>query len=137
MKTYRFGRSLKPLRHPLFWCAMWCLAIAGVVAFSLLPPPPMPDFESSDKVSHFAAYFVLAACAVQLFRTWASLLWAGVALVLVGIGIEYAQGAFTDDRMLEAKDALANALGVAAGLASRLTPLRDLLLWIDGRRDQS
>ena len=61
----------------------------------------------------------------------------GVALVLAGIGIEHAQGAFTENRMLEARDALANALGVAAGLATRLTPLRDLLLWIDGRRDQS
>lgn len=114
---------------------MWCLAIAGVVALSLLPPPPTPDFDGSDKVSHFAAYFVLAACAVQLFRTWTALLSVGVGLVLVGIGIEYAQDAFTDNRMIEAKDALANTLGVIAGLATRLTPQRDLLLWIDGRRD--
>lgn len=135
MTRYRPGRSLKPLRHPLFWCAMWCIAIAGVVVVSLMPPPPMPDFEGSDKVSHFIAYFVLAACAVQLFRNWTGLLGAGLGLVLMGIAIEYAQGAFTDDRMIEAADALANTLGVIAGLATRLTPLRDLLLWIDGRRE--
>jgi VanZ family protein len=114
---------------------MWCLAIAAVWVFSLMPPPPMPDFASSDKVSHFLAYFVLAACAVQLFRNWTSLLGAGLALVLMGIAIEHAQGALTDNRMMDAKDALANTLGVIAGLATRLTPLRDLLLRIDGRRE--
>ena len=134
MTRHRFGRSLKPLRHPLFWCAMWCLAITVVVCASLLPPP-MPDFAGNDKVSHFLAYFVLASCAVQLFRNWASLLGAGLGLVLLGIGIEYAQDTFTDNRMIDARDALANTLGVIAGLATRLTPLRDLLLRIDGRRD--
>ena len=135
MTRYRFGRSLKPLRHPLFWSAMWCLAIALVVFFSLRSPPPMPDFVGSDKVSHFLAYFVLASCAVQLFRNWASLLGAGLGLVLLGIGIEYAQDAFTDNRMIDAKDALANTLGVIAGLATRLTPWRDVLLRLDGRRN--
>lgn len=133
----RFGRSLKPLRRPRLWCALWCLAIAGVVVFSLSPPPPMPDFDASDKWSHFLAYFVLAACAVQLFRNWTSLFGAGLGLVLLGIGIEHAQGAFTSDRMFEMKDALANTLGVIAGLGTRLTPLRDLLLRIDGRRDEA
>lgn len=135
MTGYRFGRSLKPLRHPLSWCALWCAAIALVVFFSLRPPPPMPDFAGSDKVSHFLAYFVLASCAVQLFRNWASLLGAGLGLVLLGIGIEYAQDAFTDNRMIDARDALANTLGVVAGLATRLTPWHDLLLRLDGRRN--
>jgi VanZ family protein len=137
VSAYRFGRSLKPLRHPLPWCALWCLAIASVVVVSLMPPPPMPDFEGSDKVSHFAAYFVLAAGAVQLFRNWPALLGAGLGLVLLGIGIEYAQGALTETRMADARDALANTLGVIAGLATRLTPLRDLLLRMDGRRDDA
>ena len=34
-------------------------------------------------------------------------------------------------RMLDRNDALANTLGVLAGLATALTPLRDLLLRID------
>lgn len=114
---------------------MWSLAIAGVWVVSLMPPPPMPDFDSSDKVSHFLAYFVLAACAVQLFRNWSGLLGAGIGLVLMGIAVEYAQDAFTQNRMIDPKDALANTLGVIAGLATRLTPVRDLLLGIDGRRE--
>ena len=129
------GRSLKPLRHPWPWVALWCLAIAAVVVFSLMPPPPMPDFDNSDKWSHFIAYFALAASAVQLFRNWPALLGAGLGLVLLGIGVEHAQGSLTVARMADAQDALANTLGVIAGLATRLTPLHDLLLRIDGGRD--
>ncbi|MDH7454596.1 VanZ family protein [Luteimonas composti] len=133
---YRPGRSLKPLRHPRFWVALWTLAIAGVVVLSMMPPPPMPDFDGSDKWSHFLGYFALAASAVQLFRNWPALLGAGLGLVLLGIGIEYAQGALTVDRMADTRDALANTLGVIAGLGTRLTPLRDLLLRIDGWRGE-
>lgn len=133
--SLRPGRSLKPLRHPRAWCALWCLAIAVVVVASLMPGPPMPDFENSDKWSHFLTYAVLAAAAVQLFRNWPALLGAGLGLVLLGLGIEYAQGALTDYRMADRADALANTLGVIAGLATRLTPLRDLLLRLDGRRE--
>ncbi len=137
MTRYRPGRSLKPFRHPRLWCVLWCLGIAWLVVLSLMPGPPMPDFEDSDKVGHFLAYFVLAAGAVQLFARWSSLLGAGIALVLLGIGLEYAQGALTDYRVLDARDALANTLGVIAGLGTQLTPLRDLLLRLDRRRDQS
>ena len=134
---YRPGRSLKPFAHPWLWCGLWCLGIAALVVLSLMPGPPMPDFEDSDKVGHFLAYFLLAAGAVQLFARWSSLLGAGVGLVLLGIGMEYAQGAFTDYRVLDARDALANTVGVIAGLGTQLTPLRDLLLRMDRRRGQS
>ena len=132
---YRPGGSLKPLRRAWLWTGLWCLAIAGVVVFSLLPPPPMPDFDDSDKWSHFLGYFALAAGAVQLFRNWPALLGAGLGLVLLGIGLEYAQGSRTATRRAEPDDALANTLGVIAGLATRLTPLHDLLLRVDGRRE--
>jgi hypothetical protein len=51
----------------------------------------------------------------------------------MGIGLEYAQGAFTADRMMDRMDALANTLGVIAGLGLQLTPWRDLLLHFDRR----
>src|SRR5690606_40793145 len=76
------GRSLKPLRYPRAWCALWCLAIAVVVVASLAPGPQLPSPPGSDKLHHFAAYFVLAASAVQLFARWPSLLGAGLGLVL-------------------------------------------------------
>ena len=48
------GRSLKPLRYPRAWCALWCLAIAVVVVASLAPGPQLPSPPGSDKLHHFA-----------------------------------------------------------------------------------
>ena len=130
----RIGRSFKPLRHPRIWGGLWIAAIAIVVVLSLAPSVPMPDVPDGDKLGHFLAYFALAASAVQLYARWPALLGAGIGLVMLGIGLEYAQGALTDSRMQDPADALANTLGVIAGLATRLTPMRDLLLRIDGSR---
>ncbi|HIY72052.1 MAG TPA: VanZ family protein [Candidatus Luteimonas excrementigallinarum] len=134
MSRWRPGRSLKPFRRPRLWSGLWCVAIAAVVVVSLAPPPPMPPVEGGDKIGHFLAYGVLAAAAVQLYARWPALLGAGLGLVLMGIGLEWAQGALTDTRQMERADALANTLGVIAGLATRVTPLRDLLLRLDGSR---
>ena len=134
MSRWRPGRSLKPFRRPRLWSGPWCVAIAAVVVVSLAPPPPMPPVEGGDKIGHFLAYGVLAAAAVQLYARWPALLGAGLGLVLMGIGLEWAQGALTDTRQMERADALANTLGVIAGLATRVTPLRDLLLRLDGSR---
>ena len=129
----RLGRSLKPLRFPVAWSALWCLAIAAVVVFSIMPAPDLPDAPGSDKLHHFLAYFALAASAVQLFARWPALLGAGLGLVLLGIGLEHAQGSLTGTRFADRWDALANPLGVIAGLGTRLTPARDLLLRIEAR----
>lgn len=134
MSKPRFGRSLKPFRYPLLWSGLWCVAIAVLIIGSLLPAQdvPMPKLHNGDKLLHFAGYFVLSAMAVQLFRNWPALLGAGIGLVLLGIGVEYAQGALTADRMADARDALANTLGVIVGLGTRLLPWRDALLRLDG-----
>lgn len=134
MNRLRLGRALKPFRRPWLWTGLWCAAIAVVVVLSLAPPPPMPPVQSGDKLGHLVAYFVLAAGAVQLYARWPSLLGAGIGLVLLGIGLEYAQGALTETRQMERADALANTLGVVAGLAVRLTPWRDALLHLDRGR---
>lgn len=129
------GGSLKPFRRPWLWVALWCLGIAAVVWFSLVPPddlPPVP--EGSDKIEHFLAYALLAAGAVQLFARRASLLSACVALVLLGIAMEYLQGRTGLGRSMDPMDALANTLGVLTGLAILFTPLRDALLRMDRRR---
>lgn len=130
----RVGRSLKPFRRPLLWSALWCVAVALVVVLSLVPVPDLGQLPSgTDKVEHFLTYAALAAGAVQLYPRWRSLLSVGVALVLMGIGLEYAQGALTEYRMMDRADALANTLGVIAGLGTKLTPWRDLLLRLDSR----
>ena len=131
MSPPRLRSSLKRFRRPGLWSGLWCAAIAAVVVLSLTPPPPMPPVQGGDKIGHFLAYGALAAGAVQLYARWPSLLGAGLELVLMGIGLEWAQDAFTRTRQMERADALANTLGVIAGLATRLTPWRDLLLRLE------
>ncbi len=123
---------LKPLRWPRCWLALWWLAVLGTIVVCLIPPPPIPLPENSDKVEHFLAYFLLAASAVQIYPRRAALIWAAVGLVALGIGIEFAQGALTVNRMADPMDALANSVGVLAGMAIVFTPLRDLLLRLRG-----
>ncbi|WHL20548.1 VanZ family protein [Stenotrophomonas acidaminiphila] len=107
-----------------------------MVAVCLLPPPPLPPLpENGDKAEHLIAYFLLAASAVQLFRRGRALAAVGLALVAMGVCIEFAQGALTATRSADPFDALANTLGVAVGLATAFTPLRDLLLRLQPRRD--
>lgn len=124
----RFGRSFKPFRRPWLWVGLWMLGIAAVVVASLLPAPDLPDLHVSDKSEHFTSYALLAAGAVQLYARRLSWLSVCIALALLGIGLEFAQGALTTTRTMDAADALANSLGVLAGLATSLTPWRDALL---------
>jgi VanZ family protein len=121
--------TLKPLRRPYVWLGLWCCAIALTIVASLLPAFLLPEVPAGgDKAEHFGGYFLLAAAAVQLFSTRRALLRAGVGLVLLGIGLEIAQGLLTTTRQMDPWDALANSIGVLAGLAIVLTPLRDALL---------
>jgi VanZ family protein len=125
---------LKPFRRPWLWLGVWLAGVLAVVALSLMPPAPLPELPSGgDKVEHFLAYCLLAMGAVQLFALRGLWLLVCAGLVAMGIGLEYAQGAYTVTRMQDPFDALANTLGVAAGLATALTPLRDAWLRVERR----
>ena len=126
-------KAAKPFRRPWLWLGLWWLAVLAVVVASLSPPPPVELPRHGDKVEHLLAYALLAAGAVQVFRRGAPLWLAGQGLVLLGIGLELAQGAFTATRMADPADALANAAGVALGLLTVRTPWRDALLGGQGR----
>jgi VanZ family protein len=103
--------------------------IGLVIVGSLLPALLLPLVpEGGDKVEHLLGYAILAAMAVQLFATRAALLRAAVGLVLLGIGIEFAQDLLTTTRQMDAWDAIANTAGVALGMATMLTPMRDALM---------
>lgn len=119
---------LQPLRHASSWLSLWWLAIAVVLGASLAPPRALPPIaDGSDKLYHLLGYFVLAAVAVQLFRRGAGLWWVAAGLVLMGIAVEWAQGALTAQRSADPLDALANAAGVALGMALAFTPARHWL----------
>lgn len=124
---------MKPLRLPWLWLGLWLAFVVFVVVASLGPPQSGPDVPNSDKWMHFGTYLLLAATAVQVFRPGQVLLVAAIGLVVLGIGLEVAQGTLTDDRMMDWRDAVANSLGVAVGAATSRLPVRDGLLRVVGR----
>ena len=125
--------ALKPLRHARLWLGLWCAAVLVVIVVCLVPPPPLALPLNSDKVEHFLAYFLLAGSAVQLFDTRRVLCGVAAGLVVMGVGIEWAQGALTATRMADPMDALANTTGVVAGMLTTFTPLREFLLRLQPR----
>ncbi len=122
--------TLKPLRRQKFWLLLWC---AAVIAVCLIPPPQLNLPQNSDKVEHFLAYFLLAGSAVQLFATRRALCVVALGLLLMGVGIEWMQGALTSNRMADPMDVLANSIGVLAGMLTAVTPLKDVLLRLQPR----
>lgn len=125
--------TLKPLRRPRLWLGLWIAAIVGLIVVCLVPLdslPPLPA--NSDKVEHLLGYFLLAAAAVQLFGSRRALSLSAVGLIALGIGVEIAQG-YTAYRSSDPADALANTLGVLLGMATAVTPWRDLLLRMEKR----
>ena len=110
---------------------MWWLAIATVIVACLLPGSDLPELPVNDKLEHALAFLVLAASAVQLYRRGKPLLVVGAGLLALGIVIELAQHLLTSSRVMEPGDVLADVIGIAAGLATAWTPMRDWLLDLD------
>lgn len=99
------------------------LVLIGVVVWlSLAPISGMPEFQSSDKVGHVLAYMSLALWHSQYVRPLAPMAICCFALIMLGLGMEWAQS-LTDYRLAEWGDVAANTLGVLIGAALGFTPL--------------
>jgi VanZ family protein len=99
----------RPLRIVLF-----VIACAVVAVLSLTPVEELPKTGVSDKIEHFIAYAGLA-----LLGAWAfphPLLRLAAGLVAFGVGVEILQATMGLGRQGDIVDALANTLGVMAGL---------------------
>jgi VanZ family protein len=125
--------ALRALRRPRLWLAVWLLMIALVCIGSLLPARDLPQapFIGFDKVEHILGYAVLSAYAMALFARGRGQWLAASGLVLLGIALEGAQGAWTTSRSPDAFDVLADALGVALGLLLAWTPVATALQRLD------
>ena len=127
----RIAPSLRAFQRPRLWLALWALMIVAVVVLSLMPGPPIPQALTIAKIDHMIAYLALAVFAVQLYGTRRSQFQIALALVGLGIALELAQGYLTNYRDMSAYDALADAIGVALGMATAWTPVATVLLRID------
>lgn len=124
---------LRPFHRPILWLVLWLVLIALVISGSLLPADelPKPAFAGIDKLEHFLGYAALSGYAVMLFGRARAHAMAAMAMLLLGIAIEFAQGAITESRRADAIDVLANALGVFAGWTLRFVRVRHFLQGID------
>jgi VanZ family protein len=126
--------ALRPFARPRMWLGIWVFGWVLAVALSLIPPPPLHvDVPDSDKLGHLLAYATLSAWAVMLFATRRGWLLAALGLVALGIGLELAQGALTDYRLRDPRDAFANTLGVLLGLGIAMTKMQGWLQALDRR----
>jgi len=91
---------------------------AAIVWLSLTPSPPDLGLglESADKLQHIAAYMLLMTLFAWLYRSSASRLGYAALWIALGVGLEFAQAA-TGYRDFELADMVADAIGVAAGIA--------------------
>ena len=118
---------------PGLWLALWLLGWVLCIVLSLMPAVDLPGPAHSDKIGHFLAYFMLSAWAVWTFRSRRAHLLAALALVALGVAMEFAQANLTRVRLGDVRDALANTLGVAVGLSLTFTPLQFALERVDSK----
>ena len=105
---------------------------AVITVLSLIPNSELPDIRVSDKIEHMLAYVALSFCfaSVVVRRDW---FWLVVILLAFGALIELAQGLMSLGRSADARDLLADAVGIAIGLLLALTPLGGWARWLEAR----
>ncbi len=126
--------ALRRFRAPRLWLGVWLLGWVLCVVLSLIHPPNLGvDVPDGDKIGHMLAYGLLAAWSTWLFATARAQWRAALALVALGIAMEFAQGLLTSYRSMDWKDAVADAIGVALGLWLARSRCPALLQQIDAR----
>ena len=97
------------------WLAIGLLGVVGVLVLSLIPPPaPILGVENEDKLHHLGAYGLLMWWFAQDAVAARQRAWIAMALVALGVAIEYLQG-WTGYRTFSVADMAADAIGVAIG----------------------
>jgi hypothetical protein len=112
------------------WIAVGIAIIALLWYLSLMPSPPNINVPEGDKYAHLIAYGGTMWWWAQLRGTWRKRLRLAASLALMGVVIEFVQGA-TGWRTFDVMDMLANSLGVLAGWGVAMTPLGKLLAVIE------
>lgn len=126
--------SLRQFGRPRLWLGMWLAGWLLCIVLSLVSPVQIGiDLENGDKLGHFLAYATLSAWSVMIYATRRAQWAAAASLVLLGVAMELAQSQFTVDRLMDARDALANTIGVAVGHGVAWTRARGWLQVLDAR----
>lgn len=119
------------LRFPRLWLGLGWLAVACAIVVCLMPVSQLPQPPNlSDKTEHFLAYFMLSVWFAGIYarsRYWV----IALGLAVMGIAIEFAQGAMGYGRQADAADVLANCSGIVVGLVACWFGLGGWMQWVE------
>ena len=119
------------LRFPRLWLGLGWFAVALATIVCLAPMDRLPQPPNmSDKTEHFLAYLLLSVWFAGIYRRdryW--IIAAG--LVVMGVGIEVAQGAMGLGRHADFRDVIANCSGVLSGLLLGWVGLGAWTQWVE------
>lgn len=105
-----------PLRYPRLWLSLGWTAVALAIFVCLAPMERLPHPPNvSDKTEHFLAYLLLSVWFAGIYprsRYWI----IALGLCVMGVLIEFAQGAMQLGRHADVRDVLANSTGILVGL---------------------
>lgn len=117
-------------RYHTLWLGIGLGMTALVIFLSLMSEPPQVNVENFDKLGHLLAYGVLMGWFAQLYPGFYRRLGIALALICLGISLEYLQG-LSGSRMFEYADMLANTSGVLLGWGLSHGPLARILRRLD------
>lgn len=102
-----------PLHRRWLWMAAAALMVLATIVGGVMPGAYVPDTPGSDKLGHFASYFLITFwCSGCLLPR--RLRWMMLALIALGAGIELVQ-MYLPSRSSDLADMAANVAGVALG----------------------
>jgi VanZ family protein len=117
-------------RYRRIWLLLGWGMVAAVTVLSLIPLE-VDLGEGRDKIAHFVAYGSLSFWFAIMFGGRSRQLAIAIAFAGMGVAIEYLQR-MTGYRSFDIDDMVANAIGAGLGWGLAQTPLKNLLVWIEG-----
>lgn len=113
------------LRYPRLWLLSgWTLVVLAIIV-SVLPVHRLPHPSGvDDKVEHMVGYAVLSLWFAGIYPKSRYMIIA-IGLFVMGVAIEWAQGAMHLGRQADVRDVVANTAGILSGLTLAL-------VWLGG-----
>ena len=118
------------LRYARAWLVAGWLIVIGVVIASLVPTQSLPEVDVSDKFEHAVAYASLTLWFAGIYRR-SRYLHIVLGFFLLGVAIEFAQGAMHLGRQRDYHDVIANSGGIVAGWLIALVGIGGWARWVE------
>lgn len=123
---------MSDLKYRRIWLCLGIGWVTLIVYLSVadLTLPQVPGFDFSDKLNHFLAYGFLMGWFGQLVKSWRSR-WVFMAgLCVLGIAMEFVQGALPH-RWFDVVDAAANTGGIVLAAVLLYAGADNILGWFE------